>query len=114
MSAQVLNICKFYQNGYCKFKQHCRKKHEDKVCDKLNDCTDKTCRERHPKLCRSFSKYKTCRHDMTCAYLHREDPNPQNEIIEAMTMILMKHEQDILNLVEGVKALELFNEKNDC
>ena len=57
-----------------------QKKHEDKVCYKLNDCTDKTCQERHPKLCRSFSKYKTCRHDMTCAYLHREDPNPQSRM----------------------------------
>jgi hypothetical protein len=107
MSAEVVSICKFYQNGYCKFNQHCRNKHEDKVCEKLNDCRDKSCQERHPKLCRSYSKYKTCRHKEKCAYLHREDTNPQSTIIEAITMLLMKHEQDIKYLVEEVKALRL-------
>ena len=111
MSAEGLRICKLYQNGYCKFKQHCRKKHENKVCDKLNDCKDKTCPERHPKVCGSFSKYKTCRHEEKCTYLHREDPNPHDKIIEAMTMLLMKHEQEIIHLVEEVKALTLYNER---
>ena len=111
MSAEVPSVCKYYQNGYCKFNLHCRNKHEHKVCDKINDCRDKTCQERHPKLCRGFSKYKTCRHEENCAYMHREDPNPQSKIIEAMTMLLMKHEKDIVNLVEEVKALKLSNEK---
>ena len=110
MSADVLSVCKFYQNGFCKFKEHCRKKHEDKVCDMLNYCRDKTCQESHPQLCRSFSKYKTCRHEEKCAYLHRDDLDPKNKIIEAMTMLLMKHEQDIIHLLEEVKSLKLSNE----
>ena len=44
-------------------------------------------------------------------YVHREDPNPLSKIIEAMTMLLMKYEQDIIHLVEEVEALKLSNER---
>ena len=55
-------------------------------------------------------QYKTFRHEEKCAYLHREYTSPQTKIVEAMTMLLLQHEQDIIHLVEEVKALKLSNE----
>ena len=33
--------CKFYQTGYCKFKENCTKKHEHGMCEDQNNCKEK-------------------------------------------------------------------------
>ena len=45
---------KFNQTGFCKFIEHCKKKHENIICEKINECTTDKCIKRHPKLCKNY------------------------------------------------------------
>ena len=40
------SICKFNQTGFCKFREHCRKKHEYVIFEKTNECTEEKCIKR--------------------------------------------------------------------
>ena len=52
-------LCLYNQKGYCKFKDKCRKPHENKTCPEDTNCRQKECPYRHPKVWRNFSK-KNC------------------------------------------------------
>ena len=56
MAEESNKICKFNQTGFCKFRVHCEKKHEDQVCDEINDCKNVNCEKRHPEMCRNYLK----------------------------------------------------------
>ena len=98
---------KFYQTGFCKFKEKCRKKHEYEVCQNPESGTEKDCIKRHPKLCRNFSKYGKCVHSDKCAYKHTEYVNDQLKVFEAMMTLIMKQQQDISTLKEEVNDLKM-------
>ena len=63
-------ICKHNQKGFCKFGDHCRKKHINDIC--TSDCQDKSCNLRHPRTCRYFILNGTCKFGEMCAYTHKE------------------------------------------
>ena len=89
------SICKFNQTGFCKFREHCRKKHENTICDKSNECMEEKYIKRHPKLGKNYIKYNKCRFNNECAYLHKEDENSQEKLNEQLKLSILIHERDI-------------------
>ena len=61
MAEKEKTISKFNQTGLCKFGTLCNKKHEDKVCENLNDCSEDGCKERRdtPQSVGTSQKMKT-------------------------------------------------------
>ena len=99
-------ICKFYQTGFCKFRQNCQKKHDIDICKNIEDCNDIECIKRHPKTCKNFKENGKCRFNSECAYLHKEDPNSQSRLNEIISHCMIKHEQEISDLKEEVNKLK--------
>ena len=62
-------VCKHFQTGFCKFAEHCRKQHVQEICQ-TNQCTLKSCTQRHPNICRYFNTHNACKFGEKCAYLH--------------------------------------------
>ena len=59
--------CKHFQTGYCKFREHCRKKHIIEMCQ-TQQCSSETCSKRHPKICKYFITF--CKFGDKCCYKH--------------------------------------------
>ena len=100
------NICQFNNVGYCKFGTHCQKKHHTIICDLLDECREKNCGKRHPKVCRYYSETRRCRFKENCAYTHKEEENVKTKVIGQITSLVMKHEKDISTLNEEVIMLK--------
>ena len=94
-------VCLYNQRGYCKFKQNCRKAHENKTCTEDSNCKQKDCPYRHPKLCRNFSEERYCRFGDDCAYKHKEEVN-----LSQHTESMMKHSQEIIAMQEEIRQLK--------
>ena len=63
-------VCKHYQTGYCKFKEHYRKHHVKDICE-TEKCKSKTCNYRHPKVVKYLTGHNTCKFGEHCAYQHK-------------------------------------------
>ena len=48
--------CKYFQTGYCKFREHCRKKHVIEMCQ-TEQCFSETCSKRHQKMFKYFTTF---------------------------------------------------------
>ena len=93
MSAEDVK-CPHYNSGFCKFKQKCKFFHPIDKCER--SCKEKTCRKRHPKLCKQGSK---CSFFVagTCAYNHpdvtkEEKTGIESEFKELVTTLSSKVE----------------------
>ena len=62
-------ICLYHRYGFCKYKETCRHRHIDVVCDK-HDCDHHICSKRHPRRCRYFQQFGRCKFGTYCAFLH--------------------------------------------
>ena len=60
--------CKFWNAGFCKYKKDCHLRHPDVICNKDN-CSDKTCLDRHPKPCKHW-KTGFCKFEEACEFTH--------------------------------------------
>ena len=89
------SICKCNQTGYCKFREHCRKKHDNIICDKRNECTTEKCIKRHPKMCKNYMKNNKCRFNSDCAYSHEDSEDSQTKLNDQFKLAMVKHEKDI-------------------
>ena len=74
------SLCKFNQIGFCKFREHSRKMHENTICEKAGECTEENCIKRHSKICKNYIKDNKCRFNNKCAYHHKENENNQEQI----------------------------------
>ena len=106
MEDEGCSICKFNQTGFCKFKEHCRKKHENEICENINECTKQKCTKRHPKVCKNYTKYNKCRFNDVCAYYHEKEGNIQEELNEQFKLAMLKHERDIQELNKEVTNMK--------
>ena len=97
---------KFYQTGFCKFKEKCLKRHENQICQVQPQCTNKECEKRHPKMCRNFSAKRECSHNEKCAYSHQQPDNLQLKFNETVLTLISRNQQEIETLKEEVKKLE--------
>ena len=97
-----MTVCKHYQNGFCKYRQQCEKKHISEMCPSSTTCQNMECERRHPRLCRVFARFRHCKFK-ECAYLHVQDGNITHidklgkEIVE-----LKEHVKDMSKLVESL------------
>jgi hypothetical protein len=95
------NVCLYNKFGYCKHKEACRKRHENKLCDN-SSCDFSTCMFRHPKTCKWYHKYGRCKFD-PCAFKHIEMHNLDD---------LYQENKDIkLKLSEIEKSLKILEER---
>ena len=88
-------ICKFNQTGFCKFREGCNKTHNNKLCEKTNDCTEESCKQRHPKDCKNFSKDGFCRHKDKFVYKHAQPHNNQDKLHDTIIMLILGQQQNV-------------------
>ena len=82
MDGQEVPLCKHNQNGFCKYRQDCLKKHIEEACLLNQACQYKFCELRHPKTCRTYAAFGKCKFS-NCAYLHTKGgTNLKIEILE--------------------------------
>ena len=77
-----MEICKHNQNGFCKFRERCDKRHDNEICRSRKECTDSECTKRHPRECKYFQLYGYCTFSDTCAYSHMAHKNNKVETLE--------------------------------
>ena len=70
----LVKLCRYYRQGYCRKKEKCEFKHVEEICDKFLDegkCADRFCSLRHPKSCKFWvSDPRGCFREENCKYLH--------------------------------------------
>ena len=58
---------------FCKFRDVCKRRHEDYMCGPPSDCKTEGSLKRHPKVCRNFTHNKSFRHNEICAYIKDQE-----------------------------------------
>ena len=114
----AVELCKFNQNGFCKFGDQCRKRHFNEIC-RNSDCKDQSCTFRHPQICRYFISNRSCKFLDRCAYLHKDSEeriqieNLQNKLAATEAKVFkLEHEiNEIKNKFEA-KASECIDASN--
>ena len=64
-------VCEYYKFGYCKYRSSCRHRHVQTICED-ESCNIIACENRHPVVCKFFSKYGRCKYN-PCSYKHIVD-----------------------------------------
>ena len=110
-------VCKHFQTGFCKFADKCKRRHEKEMCP-LTQCSSKTCRKRHPKLCKFFSLRGFCKFGDLCCYKHLNAESQKTpHLISEMTALQTKvdeMEQLIKTLQSEIVALKNINKCEVC
>ena len=113
-------ICLYHKYGFCKYKETCRHRHIDVVCDK-HDCDHQSCSNRHPRRCRYFQQFGKCKFGTYCAFLHiplhddRKDLENEVNSMKAQICSLEKLGSDRDSRLEALenkmKSIEEENQK---
>jgi hypothetical protein len=105
-------VCHHFQTGFCKFGEHCRKRHVQEICQ-TKQCKSKACIQRHPNVCKYFATQNTCKFGEKCAYQHKisKDKSEINELVARVGAL----ENTIQVMSQKIKVLEdeLQNEKKE-
>ena len=96
-------VCRHNQKGFCKFKQNCRNLHENRACPEEDNCSNKKCQYRHPKVCRNYSGEETCPFGLSCAYKHPKEMNMGSYIKN----MIEKHSAEVKTIQEEVNKLKV-------
>ena len=96
--------CRFNNTGFCKYRNECRFRHSENVCENfLRDgrCEMKqSCPSRHPKTCKYWKREpKGCKRKENCKYLHRD----------IQPIIAKASEQSSVDNSEGDNGVEMIN-----
>ena len=114
------NLCRFYKFGYCKFRNNCRSRHVDILCENEN-CDINSCENRHPRVCSFYWDFGRCKFS-PCSYKHvtyhdsaklehlEKAVKSKTEIINEMK-ILISSNIDRISKLEG-KILTLKEQTN--
>jgi len=92
--------CKFNKFGFCKFREECHNSHKKEICGVLH-CNEQDCDKRHPRPCRFYALYQSCKFGDDCAYLHKDN---QRKALESDTAAEL--ENRIAATEERIKGLE--------
>ena len=74
-SVPDLAICQHHKFGYCKFRELCRHRHINDMCED-SECEVQFCIRRHPKRCRFYDQYKRCKFGDFCSFVHDDSLVP--------------------------------------
>ena len=75
-----MEVCKYQQFGFRKFRESCKNEHLVEICESLSTCVNiKSCLKRHPRVCKSYALEKFCKFKDGCAYHHKEE-NINNKV----------------------------------
>ena len=69
---ETIKKCRYYNKGYCKYEEKCKFAHPLQTCQKHLEtlkCTVKECKDRHPKVCKWFTREVGCKRQH-CDFLH--------------------------------------------
>ena len=61
--------CRYFNSGYCKYKNNCKFIHPSEIC-KDSECRKDKCLKRHPKACKWYRGESGCKRGNTCEYSH--------------------------------------------
>ena len=106
-------ICKHFQTGFCKFWDQCRRRHEAGVCKSLN-CSSKTCKMRHPKMCKFFAQNQFCKFGENCCYRHNTSAPQEATQLSALLKKVEEMDQTIKLLQSEVLALKSSTNCDQC
>ena len=100
-------VCNYNKFGYCKFKENCRRLHNDVVCQEAN-CEVKSCFSRHPRSCKFYSQFNHCKFGVNCRYLHAnyEMIKRIDEDIAAIKSKALDFEKIIAEKDKQIKSLD--------
>ena len=70
--------CKWWNRGYCKFKQKCPFLHPKEICIE-EKCVDKDCQKRHPNNCKNWEKGE-CKFTGFCEFKHLNVENKSEDV----------------------------------
>ena len=65
--------CRYYNRGYCKYKDKCRFIHPKSICQeylRVEKCENQNCSQRHPKRCKWEESKGGCKRNLACDYFH--------------------------------------------
>ena len=96
------SICKFNQKGYCKFKQNCRNRPQNEICQHEDTCRSTESPYRHPTGCRNYFREGLCRFGDGFAYRHKTDINWSAHAKET----LQKKDEEIIDIQEERSQLK--------
>ena len=101
-------VCKHFQTGYCKFGEHCRKRHNKEGYTSSN-CFPDLCTMRHVKICRYFNILSTCKFGNSCAFKqdiiqNQSDIQELKNQIAELSLAVNKMSMKITGLEDELKS----------
>ena len=115
MEIENQNVCRYHKFGYCKFKTSCKFKHVTVVCDDDRCKNQHACQKRHPRVCKYFINFGSCKLGSACAYAHQTRTKVENGRIEQkldeLMRIIKEKDEVIDDLVVKNKEKDAFIEK---
>ena len=101
-------VCQFGKFGFCKYKEGCKRKHFNKICESLRCINIKECPRRHPKTCRRFNSGQECRFKEECAYNHiRKNPDEEQIILKEKVEVIEKTVSELTKKLEAKNLVQL-------
>ena len=61
--------CRYFNSGYCKYKQKCKFAHPNNICKDIS-CEKDKCPKRHPKACKYQKEATGCWRGNSCDFAH--------------------------------------------
>ena len=111
-SKDTCTVCRHFQTGYCKFREHCKKRHEKVVCPSVH-CSVKTCTKRHPKACKFYAINQFCKFGDSCCYKHSDSGNMLQQL-KALQIKVGELEQAVQTLESEIAVLKDVNKCDVC
>ena len=91
----VPQVCIYFKYGHCKYKNNCRNRHIEDLCD-TDNCDGRACEKRHPKSCRYFEIFGRCKYN-PCSFSHVAGSLVHDKLGKLESLIdVMKHKIDVL------------------
>ena len=101
-----VEVCMFGKFGFCKFKEGCKRKHFEEICESQSKFKNiKECQKRHPKPCRRFTQGNECRFKEDCAYNHTDSiqDKEKNDLKEKVENL----EKTVIELTKKGESIRL-------
>ena len=105
-------VCFHNNYGYCKFKEECRRRHVNTICENKS-CEVSTCNSRHPKWCKYPIQYGRCKFN-PCAFLYFERDDSIDNLTKENELIsenIRKLDKEIEKLNDKLASSNNLDEK---